>query len=150
MAKWAMHCGDVARAEGLGDQRHVGAEAALHEMVHAFAALGLSDNEGKHEVAVERGAALADGLRRDDEGGEASLHVLNAVTVEPVTFHPGRPRVPIPAARHGIDVEMAVEHQALAAAGTLERGDDLESARLHLVEFHLVAPGAEPFREVAR
>ena len=101
-------------AEWLGQDGHVGAEPARDEVVRALAALGLADHARDHDVAPEADAGGANGLGGGDHGGHAALHVLAAVAIETVPFNGGGPGVALGAEPQGVDVEVAIQHQALA------------------------------------
>src|SRR5215510_8742410 len=118
--------------------------------MRALAALGLARDAGDHQIAREPDARATDGLGRHDDAGEAAFHVLHAVAVEAIVFEAWRPRIAPPAAGQGIDVGMAVEHEARAAAGAGQRGDRLEAVRLDLLQIDLVASLAEELLEEPR
>ena len=57
---------------------------------------------------------------------KAPVRARLVVPVQMVPVHPGRPRVPVPASRKRVDVEMSVQHEALAASGALQRREELQ------------------------
>ena len=137
-------------AERLGHHRGVGAEAALHQVVRALAALRLAGDAGDDEIAGQPHAGPADGLGGHDDAGQAALHVLHAVAVEPIALEAGRPRIAPPAPGERVDVGVAVQHEAGAAARTAQRGDGLQAPGLDLLQVDLVAALAEELLEEAR
>src|SRR5687768_6180693 len=115
--------------------------------MRTFPPLRLAGDTGYHEVAFWPYARLTHGLCRHDDAGQAPLHVLNPVAVQEIPFDAGGPGIAPPAHRQGVDVDMAVQHQAAPAAGPFQCGDGLETARLDLLQVDLIAPGAEEVRE---
>src|SRR5437016_11425775 len=95
-------------------------------------------------------AGAANGLGGHDDAGQATLHVLHAVTVEAIALEARRPRIALPAAGERVDVGVAVEHQAGAAAGPAQGGDGLEAAGLDLLQIDGVVAAAEEFLEEQR
>jgi hypothetical protein len=77
------------------------------------------------------------------------LHVLHAVAVEAVALEAGRPGIAPPAPGEGVDVGVAVQHQAGPAAGAGQRGDGLEAPGLDLLQVDGVAALAEEAVEEA-
>src|SRR4029077_4724384 len=118
-------------------------------VVHALPALGFADHESQDQVPLETGPALADRICRDDERGETALHVLDAVSMQPVPLDPACPWISVPSSGKGIDIQVPVEHPAHSAAGALHRGDHLKAPGLDLVELDLEAPFLQPLAEIA-
>ena len=141
---------EIVGTERLGDYRGVGAQPALHQIVRALAALGLAGDAGDDQVAGKPDAGAANGLRGHDDAGQAALHVLHAVTVEAIALEARRPRIALPAAGERVDVGVAVEHQAGAAARTAKDGDGLEAAGLDLLQIDGVVAAAEELLEEQR
>ena len=65
------------------------------------------------------------------------------MTVQAVSFDNWNPGVPAPAAGQGVDVCMAIQHQAAASAGPFQGGDGLEPPRLHFLKVNFVTSIAE-------
>src|SRR5262249_37409207 len=107
----------------------------------ALAALRLAGDPGDHQVPPGGDPGPPAPLGGPDHGRHTALHVLDAVAVEPAPLHDRGPRVARAAEHQGIDVEVAVEHEALAATCSAERGDGLEAPGFHLLELHVVAAG---------
>ena len=137
-------------AERLGDHRGVGAEAAFHQVVRALAALRLAGDAGDDEIAGQPHARSADGLGGHDDAGQAALHVLHAVTVQTIPLERRRPRIAPPAPGERVDVGVAVQHEAGAAARTGQRGDRLQASGLDLLEVDLVPALTEELLEKPR
>jgi hypothetical protein len=145
-----VHGDEVVGAERLGDHRGVGAKAALHQMVRAFAALGLAGDAGDDQIAGKPHAGSANGLGGHDDAGQAALHVLHAVAVQAIALEARRPRIALPAAGERVDVGVAVEHEAGAAARAAQGRDRLEAAGLDLLQIDVVASPSEELLEEQR
>src|SRR5262249_26904697 len=112
-------------------------------MMRSLAALRLPSDTGHDQVAAEGEPGAPDRFGRHDHRCYAALHVLDAMAVEPPTLHAGRPRIARATEHQGIDVEVAVEHEAPAAPRSAERGDGLKPPRFHLLKLHVVATSLE-------
>ena len=107
----------------LGHDRGVRADPAQH-LLHAEARVLLVGDGGHDDVPGEPGArSLA---RRDQRGGDASLHVVGAPAVEPIALDPRAMRV-----GHAVDahrVEVPAEHEGAAASRALRADDDARAS----------------------
>ena len=138
-----VHRDEVVGAERLCDHRGGGAQAALHQVVRALAALRLARDARDDEIAGAPDAGAPNGLGGHDDAGQAALHVLHAVAVQAVALEARRPRVSPPPAGEGVDIRVAVEHEARPAAGTPQGGDRLQAPGLDLLQVDVVAAAAE-------
>jgi hypothetical protein len=141
---------EVVGAERLGDHGGVGAQPALHQVVRALAALRLAGHARDDQIAREAHARAANGFGGHDDAGETALHVLHAVAVQAVALEARRPRIAPPAAGERVDVRVAVQHEAGAAAGPAQGGDGLQAPGLDLLEVHGVVALAEELVEEPR
>jgi hypothetical protein len=141
---------EVVGAEGLGDHGGVGAQPALHQVVRAFAALSLAGDARDDQITREAHARAANGLGGHDDAGEAALHVLHAVPVQAIALETRRPRIAPPAAGERVDVRVAVQHEAGAAAGPAQGGDGLHAPGFDLLQVHGVVALAEELLEKPR
>ena len=130
---------------GLAVDEIVRLEAALDHRDGADAALQLANDIGQQHVAAQLHTIVDQRLQRAEVGGIARLHVRHADAVDELVVDLSAPGIDGPALGHGVGVDMAVEHQALGAAGAAQPADcvdalarnrrqlDLEAQRLHLL-----------------
>ena len=71
------------------------------------------------------------------------------MAVQTIPFYARRPGIAFPAQGQGIDVDVAIQHQAHPAPSPFEGGDGLEAAGLDLLQVHPIAPWVEEIRQKA-
>ena len=111
----------------------IGPDPGVDRRDGADAALQFADDVGQHDVTAKPNAALDQPLDRAERRRVAGLHVRHTDAVhEPVVVE-AAPRVNGPALGHRVRVEVAVEQQALAAAGAAPDPDRIQAPRLDLL-----------------
>ena len=137
--------------EGRGVHRHglqigwlavdemVGAQALANRRQRADAALQLAHHIGQDDVASRPNPGLdqrSDGAQR---GRIARLHVRDADAVDEILVDQAAPGIDGPSPAHRVGVEVAVEHQALAAAAPAPDADGVDPFAGDGLEFDLQA-----------
>ena len=104
---------------------------ACQHRPHAVAAGLLLDHRGEEDVArPARRRRLSSASTADEVGGDPRLHVAGAATPDLPVVHLAAPRVVRPALRRldGHDVDVAVQMQRAAAAGSSQPAGDAGAA----------------------
>ncbi len=128
---------NVPGAVGLGDDRGVGANARAQKVSRSGATLKLPYDAGHDQLAFLRKPGSLRRGRGRDHRGDAGLHVPDAGSEEHVSLGRGLKRIAGEAVRKRVDVDVAVQHQALAASRPAKPRDALEPSRVHFLELGL-------------
>ena len=114
----------------LGHDARVGLHAVQDESEAAGARRFLVGVGRDEQIAREPNPEPGQHFGREDHAGDTALHVARSATVQLAVADLGLQRVARPLVERlvGDRVDVAVEEQALAAAGTRETGDELRAS----------------------
>ena len=121
---------------GLGDDRGVGAHPRAQQVSCPGASLELSHDAGDDQLSVARKTGSLRG-GGGDHRGDPGFHVPDTGSEEHVSLGRGLKRIARQAVRKRVDVDVAVQHQALAASRPAEPRDALEPPGIHFLEVGL-------------
>ena len=126
-----------AGAGRLAHDREIGAKTGLQEMDGARSALELTDNVRDDDIAAQGDAPALECDGRHDHGCQPAFHVSEAGAPQHVALHGGCPWIRAHTARNRVDVDVTIEHEALAAATPRQPRNRLKAARIDLLELGL-------------
>ncbi len=126
-----------AGAGRLAHDREIGAKTGLQEMDGARSALELTDDARDDDIAAQGDAHALECDGRHHHGCQPAFHVSEAGAPQHVALHGGCPRIRAHTARNRVDVDVTIEHEALAAATPRQPRNRLKAARIDLLELGL-------------
>ena len=129
----------AGKVGGLPVDEVVRADPAVDRLDGADASLQLADDVREDDVATQPDALPDQRAHCAERRRIAGFHVRDTDAVDEPVVVDATPRIDRPAFGDGIRVEMAIEEQALAAAGSTPDAD-----RVHASGLDLLGVGLEP------
>ena len=112
------------------DDADIAKQTSLDKVNGPYSALQFADDGSHEEIASHTDAGAVERDKCCGGGGDAGLHVDEAMGVDHAVFDLELPGVTLKVERNGVDVHVAVEHDVLAAARAFHLVVEVGAARL--------------------